>query len=268
MKNHKNISFYIGSFLVGTLFLMLVMSLIWTPYDPNQMNPEKVLSPPSFEHLLGTDNFGRDIFSRILDGSKTAFLIGSSAILIALSIGFIIGAVSGYFGGWVDEILMRIVDALLAIPGILFAIMLVSIFSMGLKNTILALGVMGIPTFARIVRSGFIQIKNLDFITSIKMKGASSLRIIFIHILPNILSQITVAATLFFSSAILAESGLSYLSLGVQPPDASWGRMLNEAQPYLTSAPWYMLTVGIIITMLVLGFNLLGDGMRDLSESK
>lgn len=268
MQGNKSISLYIGSVLVGMLLLLMMISFLWTPYDPNYMNPDQALLPPSFLHLFGTDNFGRDLFSRILEGAKTAFMIGITSMAIALTFGFTIGAVSGYFGGWLDEVLMRVIDAILAIPGILFAIMLVSIFSMGIENTVLALGVMGIPSFARIVRSGFAQVKELDFVTSVKVKGASPLRIMMLHILPNIVSQIMVAATLFFSSAILAESGLSYLGLGVQPPDSSWGRMLNEAQPYLANAPWYMLVTGVFITLLVLGFNLLGDGLRDLSENK
>ncbi|NGP46665.1 ABC transporter permease [Bacillaceae bacterium SIJ1] len=268
MQRQRNVTLYIGAFLVGALFLMMVVSLFWTSYDPNQMFPEKALQPPSWEHPFGTDNFGRDIFSRILDGSKTAFYIGFTSITIALSIGFIIGAIAGYFGGWIDEVFMRIVDSILAIPGILFAIMLVSVFSVGMQNTILALGIMGIPTFARIIRSGFMQVKEFDFVQSIKVKGAGSFRIIFIHILPNIASPMVVASTLFFSSAILAESGLSYLGLGVQPPDPSWGRMLNEAQPFMMNAPWYIFITGIFITLLVLGFNLLGDGLRELSDKK
>lgn len=264
----KSISLYIGAFLVSTLFLMMIISIFWTPYNPNAMQTEIALQGPSWAHPFGTDNFGRDILSRILEGSKTAFFVGTTSIMIALTFGFIIGAVAGYFGGIIDEILMRIIDAILAIPGILFAIMLVAVFSTGMQNTILALGIMGIPTFARVIRSGFIQVKEFDFVKSSKAKGAGSFRIIFKHILPNIFSSIIVASTLFFSGAILAESGLSYLGLGVQPPDSSWGRMLSEAQAYMTTAPWYIGITGIFIVLLVLGFNMLGDGLRDVSEKK
>lgn len=254
--------------MVSILFLMMIISIFWTPYDPNEMQTEIALQGPSWAHPFGTDNFGRDILSRILEGSKTAFFVGATSIVIALTFGFIIGAVAGYFGGIIDEVLMRIIDAILAIPGILFAIMLVAVFSTGMQNTILALGIMGIPTFARVIRSGFIQVKEFDFVKSSKAKGAGSFRIIFKHILPNIFSSIIVASTLFFSGAILAESGLSYLGLGVQPPDSSWGRMLSEAQAYMTTAPWYIGITGIFIVLLVLGFNMLGDGLRDASEKK
>jgi len=247
---------------------MMVVSFFWTPYDPNEMNTEIALQGPSLEHPFGTDNFGRDIFSRILEGSKTAFLVGASASAIALVLGFLIGACAGYFGGWIDEVLMRIVDSILAIPGLLFAIMLIAVFNTGLQNTILALGIMGIPSFARVIRSGFIQMKEFDFVKSSKAKGAGPGRIIFYHILPNIKSQILVVFTLFFSGAILSESGLSYLGLGVQPPNPSWGRMLSEAQIYMIGAPWYIGITGIFIVLLVLGFNMLGDGLRDLQDER
>lgn len=264
----KNVSLHIGALLAGLLFVMMIVSLFWTPYAPNQMNTNIALQEPSWGHPFGTDNFGRDIFSRILEGSKTAFFVGFTSISIALTFGFIIGAIAGYFGGIIDEIFMRIVDAILAIPGILFAIMLVAVFSKGLLNTIIALGIMGIPTFARVIRSGFIQVKEYEFVKSSKAKGAGPFRIIFKHILPNIRTQIIVASTLFFSGAILAESSLSYLGLGIQPPDASWGRMLSEAQLYMTNAPWYIGITGVFIVLLVLGFNMLGDGLRDVSEKK
>jgi peptide/nickel transport system permease protein len=264
----KSISLYIGTFLISILFIMMVVSFFWTPYEPNAMDTEIALQGPSWAHPFGTDNFGRDIFSRILEGSKTAFFVGTSASAIALTLGLIIGASAGYFGGWLDEVLMRIVDSILAIPGILFAIMLITVFSTGMQNTILALGIMGIPTFARVTRSGFVQVKELDYVKSSLAKGASSFRIITKHILPNVRTQIMVVFTLFFSGAILGESGLSYLGLGVQPPDPSWGRMLSEAQVYMVQAPWYIGITGIFIVLLVLGFNMLGDGLRDLGDTK
>ncbi len=246
----------------------MLISFFYTPYDPNEIHSASRLSSPSAEHLFGTDNFGRDILSRIMEGSQTAFLTGFSAVSIGLTVGLVIGACAGYFEGWLDELLMRFVDALLAFPGILLAIMLVSVFEPGMGSTIVALGIMSIPTFARIIRGSIIQYKKFDFVQASIAKGAGSLRIIFRHLLPNITSPILVAASLSFSGSVLAESGLSYLGLGVQPPDPSWGRMLKEAQPYITSAPWYVITTGLVITLMVLGFNLLGDGIRDSNDNR
>src|SRR5699024_7064694 len=176
---------------------MMVVSFFWTPYEPNAMDTEIALQGPSLAHPFGTDNFGRDIFSRILEGSKTAFFVGTAASAIALTLGVVVGAAAGYFGGWLDEVLMRIVDSILAIPGILFAIMLITVFSTGMQNTILALGIMGIPTFARVTRSGFVQVKEFDYVKSSLAKGAGAFRIITKHILPNVSTQIMVVFTLF-----------------------------------------------------------------------
>ncbi|MET3698777.1 ABC transporter permease [Bacillus oleivorans] len=268
MKKRRSIPFFVGIGLVGLLAFMMIVSWFYTPYDPNSMDTVNRLAAPSWEHLFGTDNFGRDIFSRVMEGSQTAFIIGISSVSVGLFFGFLIGASAGYFGGWIDELAMRFIDAMFAFPGILLAIMLISVFEPGIKNTILALGIMSIPSFARIIRSSFIQYKQYDFVKASIAKGASSFRIIFHHILPNASSPILVAASLSFSGAILAESGLSYLGIGVQPPDPSWGRMLKEAQPYIASAPWYVVITGVIITIMVLGFNLLGDGIRDKQDKK
>lgn len=261
------------SLMMGTIFIllllgMMVTSLFYTPYGPNDMDPSQRLSPPQPGHWWGTDNFGRDILSRIMEGSQTSFQIGLTSVAIGLSVGLVIGAISGYLGGWIDEVFMRIIDALLAFPGILLAIMLVSVFGSGLGNTIIALGIMSIPSFARVARSGFVQFKELAFVKAAKARGVGAIRILFHHILPNVTSPLIVTAALQFSGSILAEAGLSYLGLGVQPPDPSWGRMLSEAQPYIFNAPWYVLITGMVITAMVLGFNLLGDGIRDVYDNK
>ncbi|MBG9981048.1 ABC transporter permease [Facklamia lactis] len=268
MKLQENYNFSLGLFIVLFLILMMVVSFVWTPYPPNQINASDKLLSFTPDHLLGTDNFGRDILSRIMEGSKTVFLVGISSVSIGLFWGMMIGLISGLSGGMVDEFLMRLMDAMMSIPGILFAIMLVSIFKPSLLMTIIALGVPRIPSFARIVRGGVLQVKELDFVKSSQIKGASIPHLVIHHILPNIRTQIVVVTTLSFSTVVLSEFGLSYLGLGVQPPHSSWGRMLNEAKPYLTSAPWYIFVVGFFITLVVLGFNLLGDGLRKRQDRR
>lgn len=254
--------------IVFLLTLMAILGIFWQPYDANEVMATRKLLPPSWDHWFGTDNFGRDIFSRVLVGTVNVYIIGMTSVFIGLVGGLIMGAIAGYFGGWVDEVIMRITDAMMAIPGILFAIMLISIFDTGFMNTIVALGVPRIATFTRVIRAGFLQIKPLDYVKSSIIKGSSNIHIIRHHILPNIFTQILVAVSLSFSSTILSESGLSYLGLGVQPPHASWGRMLSEAKPYLLKAPWYITSVGIMITLMVLGFNLLADGIRKQNDKR
>lgn len=267
-RKQHNYNLIIGATIVSILILMMLISFFYTPHNPNEMITADRLHPPSAKYLFGTDNFGRDILSRMMQATQTVFQVGISSIAIGLIGGLLVGSLAGYCGGWVDELLMRVMDAMLAIPGILFTIMLVSIFDPSLTNTILALGIPRIPSFARIVRSGFLQVKEFDFVKSSKIKGASHWHIIRHHILPNITTQIIVITSLSFSTIVLSEAGLSYLGLGVQPPDPSWGRMLSEAKPYLINAPWYIISVGISITLLVFGFNLLGDGIRKMQDKR
>ncbi len=231
------------------------------------MNTLESFRYPSFRHLLGTDNFGRDIFSRVLGGSQVVFFVGVFTVAVGLSAGFLFGALAGYFGGAADEIIMRLMDAKMAFPGVILALVLIAIFGTGLINTALALGIMSIPRFCRITRAGFMQIKEMDYIKAAKARGVPLFTLIFRHILPNITSSLVVTATLGFSSAVLSEAGLSYLGLGIQPPDPSWGKMLYEAQSFLLTQPWYAFIPGIMITLMVLGFNLLGDGLRDINDN-
>lgn len=268
MKRNKNSNLTAGAILVGIFLVLLLISLLYTPYDPNKMNTAAKFQLPSFEHLLGTDNFGRDILSRVMVGSQTVFVVGLTAVFIGLTAGVILGAASGYLGSAMDEVIMRLTDAQMAFPGVILALVLITVMGPGGMSTALALGITAIPRFCRITRAGFIQIKELDYIKAAKSRGASGLRLIMRHILPNMLSPLIVTATLAFSTAILAEAGLSYLGLGIQPPQPSWGKMLFESQAYLLTHPWYAVIPGAMITLTVLGLNLLGDGLRDITDTK
>ena len=255
-----------GIILISFLLIMFVISFFYLPYPPDAMDSAHIFDPPSMAHWLGTDNFGRDILSRIMKGSQTAFAVGSGAVAIGLVVGVILGSLAGYFGGWIDEAVMRLMDAKMAIPGVILALALITVFGNKVSNMILALGIMSIPRFCRMTRSGFMQVKQMDYIKAAKSRGVSSLRIMVFHILPNISSQLIVTLTLGFSSAILSEAGLSFIGLGIQPPTSSWGRMLLEAQDFIFTQPHYAFIPGIMITVLVLGFNLLGDGLRDVLD--
>lgn len=268
MNTNKSFSFMLGGIFVTVLFIVMLVSLFYTPHEVNAMKIAERLHGPSLTHWLGTDNFGRDVLSRVMIGAQTAFLVGTVSVAIGLTGGFIIGTLAGYVGKWVDELLMRSTDALLAFPGILLALLLVSIYQPSLFQTILAIGILSVPSFARIIRSGVLQHREAEYVKAARGIGAGHFNVIFIQILPNIVSSIVTTAALSFSTAILVEAALSYLGLGVQPPDPSWGRMLNESQSYLSKAPWYTLAPGIFITLSVLGFNLLSDGIRDVRDKR
>jgi len=253
----KRIQFKIGIILVSFVLLISIVGIFYTPYGPNEMNGLLKNHAPSFAHPFGTDNFGRDILSRVMSGARTTFLIAILTVFIGSTLGIIIGSITGYYGGILDEILMRINDVITSIPSILLALILVSIMGPGTYNVIIALSIIFIPSFARIVRSEFITLRERDFVKNAKLMGASDLRIMFYHILPNTKGILLSALTIGFNNAVLAEAGMSYLQLGVQPPDPSLGRMLSEAQTYLFTAPWYALAPGIMIVITVLGFSLI-----------
>ncbi|MBQ9686387.1 MAG: ABC transporter permease [Oscillospiraceae bacterium] len=257
----KDKNFRAGLIITGAMLLIILVGTFWTPYDPNAMNASIKMSAPSLYHLLGTDNFGRDIFSRVVEGAGATFLIALASVAIGLVLGLVIGALTGWYGGWVDEVLMRLNDSITAFPSILLALVLIAIFGGGKYNIILALGVLFIPTFARIVRMEVARQKNLDYVRNARLMGVKDMRILFVHILPNTLPVLLSTVAIGFNNAVLAEASMSYLGIGVQPPDPSLGRMLNEAQAYLVSAPWYALSAGLAIILLVLGFGLLSDGL-------
>ncbi len=243
------------------MLLIILIGIFWTPYDPNAMNGAEKLAAPSLRHLFGTDNFGRDILSRVVQGTGATFLIALGAVTIGLSAGLLVGGTTGWYGGWVDELLMRLNDSITAFPSLLLALVLIAVFNSGKYQIILALGILFIPTFARIVRAEVARQKSLDYVRNAKLMGVKDLRILFVHILPNTLSVLLSTVAISFNNAVLAEASMSYLGLGVQPPDPSLGRMLNEAQMYLLRSPWYAISTGLAIVMLVLGFGLLSEGL-------
>lgn len=264
MKNKKKLSFnlILGLVLLALTLIPAIIGIFWTPYNPETMNASLKLAKVSIKHIYGCDNFGRDIFSRIMDGSSITLLISFGTVTFGVVIGTIIGAFTGYFGGIIDEAVMRINDVALAFPSILLALVMISVLGSGKYQVMLALGIAFIPSYARIVRGEYIRIKNLDYVKNAKLAGASDIRIIFIHILPNVKTVLLSSIMIGFNNAILAEAGLSFLGIGVQPPDASLGRMLSEAQAYLFTNPGYALFPGITILMIILGFSLISKEIK------
>ena len=258
----QNYFLRIGAVITVVMLLMIVVGYFWTPYSTTQMNADLKFAGPSLAHPFGTDNFGRDIFSRVTEGAGTTFFIAVCVVLIGCIGGTIIGSLTGYFGAAADTILMHICDAITAFPSILMALVIIAAFGGGKYRIILILGILFIPSFARVVRGEFVRQKNLNYIYSARLMGAGHFRIMFRHILPNTIPVLLPAISIGFNNAVLAEASMSYLSIGVQPPDASLGRMLSEAQVYLGKAPWYAIFTGLVIVLLILGFSLLGEGLQ------
>ena len=266
MKRNRNYNLIIGSAVTLFFLAAALAGQFWTPYGPTAMNPLAVNLAPCLVHPMGTDNFGRDILSRVMNGSGSTFFVAVCTVLIGGVFGTLIGAVTGYFGGWLDDIVMRFNDILLSFPSILLALIFISLAGPGRYNIIFALGILFIPSYARIVRSEVIRYKELDFVKSARIMGAGNFRIIFAHILPNARVSILTAAAIGFNNAVLAEASMSYLGLGLQPPEPSLGRMLFEAQSYLFQTPWYAIAPGVTIILIILGFSMVSEGLRSLQE--
>ena len=262
----RNKNFILGSCMVGLMVLIMVVGFFYMPYDPDVMDTEHELQFFSAAHPLGTDQFGRDILSRIMEGTRVSFLVGALTVVFGLVVGGAVGAVAGYYGGKIDEVIMKLIDTQMAFPGVLLALMLIAVFGNSLQNLIFALGIMSIPRFARITRSGFIKYRDAEFIKAARSRGAGDGRIIFLHILPNIVPELIVTSSLGFAGAVMSEAGLSYLGLGIQPPTPSFGKMLSEAQAKILQAGWYVLVPAAAITLLVMGFNLIGDALQEVTQ--
>jgi peptide/nickel transport system permease protein len=238
------------------------------PYSPIQQHPGLELRPPSSQFLLGSDDLGRDLLSRILFGARISFLVGVMATAIGATVGVSTGMLSGYLGGWVDSVIMRFYDALLAFPGIIIGIAVISILGPSSVNVAYALSLGGMPFFARLMRSSVLSERERDYVYAARCIGARDGRIMFGHVLPNTLAPLLVQLSLAMGFAVLAEAGLSFLGLGTQPPDPSWGSMLNDSRAYLREAPWYGLWPGIALTVLLVGLNYLSDAMRDALDPR
>lgn len=264
----RNLNFTVGFILSSVVVIAAVTSLIWTPYDSNKMNPRERLQVPSLRHPLGTDQYGRDTLSRVMTGAVNSIIVGLVTVAIGFTIGVAIGLFAACRGKLMDELMMRFCDLLFGFPAVLTAILITSILGPSIINAMLAIGIFYIPVFARLTRATAMSVWKKEFITAARASGVSELAITWRHILPNILSPLIIQGTVQFAVAILAEAGLSYLGMGTQPPHASWGRMLNEAQTFMSLSPWMAIFPGGAIVWAVLGFNLLGDGLRDTLDPK
>lgn len=262
-----------GGTLFGAVIVLMVTAIAvlapWiAPHDPNTTNLRLRNAPPSTQHLLGTDGLGRDLTSRVIWGARVSLRVGIVSVSVGLVFGVLLGLVGGYFGGRVDDLINAAMDFLLAFPAILLAIAIVAALGPGLNQVMTAVGIAILPNFARVTRSAVISLRNLDYVTAARSLGASHVRIIARHVLPNVLTPIVVLATLNAAFAIIMEAGLSFLGIGVQPPDATWGSILSEGRTSIQNAPWITMSAGVAISLTVLGLNLLGDGLRDLLDPR
>lgn len=253
----------IGGSLVAAVAAMALVSMIWTPYNPLGLNLKARLQAPSAQFLLGTDEFGRDVLSRLIAGAGTSVLVAASTVLVALLLGVVAGLAAGYLRGWLDRVLMVGNDALLAFPGILLALGVMVVVGANKWGIVLALGVAYAPTAVRVVRGTVLSLREKEYIEASRVIGNSGLRTVFVHILPNCVAPLVVLATSMFGWVILAESALSFLGLGVPPPAPTWGNMLSSGRPYIESASWLGIAPGACIALTLLGVNLLGDALRD-----
>jgi peptide/nickel transport system permease protein len=264
----RNVNLAIGATIVLFILSTALLTFFYTPYDPNRMNLAERLQTPNPSHLLGTDQYGRDILSRMMRGTVNSIVVGWVAVGIGMGFGILLGSLAAYWGGWKDEGILRLADILYGFPAVLSAILITAVLGPGTVNSMLAIGIFNIPIFTRLTRGASLAVWQRDYVTSARAIGQSNGSIIWSTVLPNILSPLIVQATVQFAIAILAEAALSYLGLGTQPPHASWGRMLHEAQTFMEMAPWLAIFPGLAIALAVLGFNLLGDGLRDLLDPR
>lgn len=272
----SNLLHYVRRRLGATILVALILIFILTalipgilaPYDPQKIDADVALQAPAGAHWLGTDHLGRDILSRLIHGTRVVMLVGLGGMGIAMSLGVLLGLLSGYYGGWTESIIMRFTDAILAFPTMLLAIIFVATFGASAFNVVIVIGLGYLPRFTRLVRASVLVLKQTDFVLASRAIGASDYRVLTRHILPNAFVPIITQATLGIGFAFLIEAAMSYLGFGVQPPAPSWGAMLNKAQQYLYVAPWFVLAPGITISIAVLVFNLAGDRLRERADPR
>lgn len=267
-KAMRNRSFAIGMLITVFVTLMAVISYVWTPYDVTELDIAGKLKAPNWEHWLGTDHFGRDVFSMIMVGARNSIAVALVAVFIGVGIGVPVGCWAAARGGFLDEFLMRGNDVVFAFPALLSAVMITAVFGPGAINAIIAIGIFNIPVFARLARGAALALWPRDFILAARVAGKSHTRITIEHIVPNMANLLIVQATIAFALGIIQEAGLAYVGLGTQPPFPSWGKMLNEAQTMMSFAPHLAIVPGLAIVITVLGLNLLGDGLRDVLDPR
>ncbi|MDR7521587.1 MAG: ABC transporter permease [Armatimonadota bacterium] len=258
----------IGLVIVAASIAVALLAPAIAPRDVRAMSPPDALSPPGRLFWFGTDEFGRDVFSRVLVGSRISLVVACLSVLTALAMGTTVGLTAGFYGGWWDAVSMRAMDVIFAFPAILLAIAIMAVLGTSLFNLVIAIGIVYTPQFARVARAAALTVRALEFVDAARALGLSNVRIIARHVIPNVLAPITVQISLSLSLAILSESALSFLGLGTQPPTPSWGNMLSEGRQFLELAPWNAVFPGLAIMVVVLGFNLLGDGLRDLLDPR
>ncbi len=257
-----------GGSIVLLLGVLAAFGAALAPYDPLAMDFTARFAPPSLTHPFGTDDFGRDLFSRVLYGARVSVQVAFIAVGISGVVGVTLGVTAGYLSGWVDEVIMRLMDVIFAFPAVLLAITVMAILGRGVENAMIAIAIVYAPIFARVTRGAVISVRDREFVTAARALGQGHVRIMFMHVLPNALGPIIVQTSLSLAFAILAEAALSFFGLGTQPPDPSWGRMLSEGRGFLGQAPWMGIFPGLAIMVSVLGFNLLGDGLRDVLDPR
>lgn len=268
VRARRNVAFQVGGVLLLLFVATALLSLVWTPHPYDELQMRAKLLPSSAKHLLGTDHLGRDVLSRIMVGARTSMAVGLIAVALGMAAGMALGTWAAARGGWVDEALSRVSDLIFAFPAVLIAILITSVLGASAQNAILAIALFNVPVFARVTRGAALALWGREFIRAATAMGRGPLGITLRHVLPNIVSILIVQATIQFAVAILAEAGLSYLGLGAQPPVPSWGRMLRDAQTYILQAPELAIWPGLAIASVVLGLNMLGDGLRDLLDPR